>query len=213
MEVIEEPDQSVIPPGWIPGSSGTIVVLDDIPHSIHSIINYGSKMKVVRENLARTYRYPIQEKGISLYVTSSEDPIPNDVPLKPHDPLCRMPRSESTERFGPNEDVVEGKIVFDGTGSRPMVFDHVNGGYAEITYCLVRIDPRNVRNALDIPLDAFVGGKTKSTRNCGTQVLANRSKAYHWFEEIERYHSRVHWVYLPVYLITITPEENPFLSS
>ena len=71
------------------------------------------------------------------------------------DPLCLMEGAVDTEMFGPVGRKATFSLHFDGKGgSRPLIVDPQTGQPAVVTVSTVRIEPKQVRLALDIPLEA-----------------------------------------------------------
>ena len=146
------PRSDECPPNWRAGASGTIVRFSNIPEARHGFPNVTQFLLKLSDDLGQTYRHLIND-GLRLFLSSDEDTILQQVQLR--DPLCLMEGAVDTEMFGPVGRKATFTLPFEGKGgSRPLITDPQTGQPAVVTVTMVRIEPKQVRLAVGIPLEA-----------------------------------------------------------
>jgi hypothetical protein len=148
------PTEEETPHGWKFAASGTMVSFVDVPLKRHRFPNTDLLFELLSKDLGQTYRYPIRD-DLNIVITTENETALDPILLR--DPMCMMENSIEYEKFGPVSDEMNHEIIFDGTaGNRPPIKDPGTDDFAKVTVRCIRVEPKLVRQALGIPLDAGV---------------------------------------------------------
>ncbi|MDA9571262.1 ATP-binding protein [Candidatus Poseidoniales archaeon] len=148
----EAPQNQSMPIGWKFHGSGTMVTFADIPKKRHGFPNLSLFTELLKRDLGQTYRYLLAD---GLQIMLSTDGMIAASQIEQRDPLCLLEDSIDAKMFGPVGRDATYTLRFDGeSGTRPLIMDPETEKPAEVTIKMVRIEPKQVRLALGIPLDA-----------------------------------------------------------